>query len=208
MYKNGSIDVIDLYERVVEKLALQVERKASRHLLLEINRVSEELEIILDVFKQQQKFLDGYRDLLDPGSFTPPPTVKRRIRFPFEESAIDRILKLVRERSSDCEELQTRVTRLSDQNVRLVETYQDDNNKTLLIFTVVTITFLPLSFVTGFFGMNVHGISDTNSTVLHFWAIAIPVTVGVGLLSAILIYWGAISRELAQRWSWWKADSN
>jgi Mg2+ and Co2+ transporter CorA len=181
--------------------ASQVEAHASRHLLLEINRVSEELEIILEVLGQQKKFFTLYRELLDPARFDYP-TPKRRSRFPYENNSISRNIKAVDERITDCKELQKRANRLADQDVRLVETYQDDNNKTLLIFTVVTITFLPLSFVTGFFGMNVQGISGTTSSVKHFWAIAIPVTVGVVMVSLILTYWGPISRKGAEIRKW------
>lgn len=175
-----------------------MEARPSRHLLLEIYRVSEELEIIHDVLQQQKKFFEVYRQLLNPASFDHP-TLKRRSRFPFEENAISRNQKAVNERISDCEELQQRANRLADRNVRLVETYQDDNNKTLLIFTIVTITFLPLSFVTGFFGMNVVGINPPGTTtVKHFWVIAVPVTVGVVVFSLVLTYWGTISRKWNQ----------
>jgi Mg2+ and Co2+ transporter CorA len=174
--------------------ASQVERHPSRHLLLEINRVSEELEIITDVFKQQEKFFTVYRDLLNHKNFDFP-TLKRKTRFAFEEITINRIKKAVKERITDCTELFNRTERLADQNVKLVETYQDDDNKTLLIFTVVTITFLPATFVTGFFGMNFHHINDTTYTVKHFWIIAGPLTLGVVMISLILANLGRIRRN-------------
>jgi Mg2+ and Co2+ transporter CorA len=48
------------------------------------------------------------------------------------------------ERISDFEDLSNRTDRLVVQNVQLVEIHQDDNNKTLIIFTLITIIFLPL----------------------------------------------------------------
>ena len=112
------------------------------------------------------------------------------------------------ERIIDCTELQRRANRLADQNVKLVETYQDDNNKTLLIFTVVTVTFLPLSFVTGFFGMNVQGINPTTSTVKHFWVIAIPISVGVVIIALILANWGRLKRRWTEFRKWIKTKKS
>lgn len=125
-------------------------------------------------------------------------TLKRKTRFRYEEIAIDRINRAVKERINDCTELYARTERLADQNVKLVETYQDDDNKTVLIFTVVTITFLPASFVTGFFGMNVHRISDTTYTVKHFWIIAAPLTFAVVMISLVLANLGRIRRKWAK----------
>ncbi|KAI9794126.1 MAG: hypothetical protein M1833_000438 [Piccolia ochrophora] len=47
----------------------------------------------------------------------------------------------------------------------------DSQNKAILVFTGVTIVFLPLSFFTSYFGMNLKGISDTSKTESYFWAI-------------------------------------
>ena len=67
-----------------------------------------------------------------------------------------------------------------------METLQDDNSKAIFIFTMVTILFLPLSFVAGFFGMNVQGVSGTTSGVRHFWEIALPLTGGIIVLCAVV----------------------
>lgn len=54
-----------------------------------------------------------------------------------------------------------------------------------MVFTVVTVIFLPLSFVTSYFGMNASDIRDMDETQAVFWSVAIPltcVTVGSCLL--------------------------
>ena len=38
-----------------------------------------------------------------------------------------------------------------------------------MIFTGVTIVFLPLSFMTSYYGMNLHGIQGTQKTETDFW---------------------------------------
>lgn len=37
----------------------------------------------------------------------------------------------------------------------------ESNNKAILVFTVVTTIFLPLSFFTSYYGMNLKGVVDT-----------------------------------------------
>lgn len=64
--------------------------------------------------------------------------------------------------------------------------YAESNNKAILIFTIVTIVFLPLSFFTSYFGMNLQGITDTNKTQRDFWAVCGSITVVI--VSATVIF--------------------
>jgi Mg2+ and Co2+ transporter CorA len=45
----------------------------------------------------------------------------------------------------------------------------DAQNKAILLFTGVTIIFLPLSFFTSYFGMNLDGIVNTSKNEAYFW---------------------------------------
>ncbi|KAL9603603.1 MAG: hypothetical protein Q9219_001106 [cf. Caloplaca sp. 3 TL-2023] len=62
----------------------------------------------------------------------------------------------------------------------------DSQNKAILIFTVVTTVFLPLSFFTSYYGMNLSTIVNTPRTEGYFWklcgsiALAIVVIVSLG----------------------------
>ena len=47
----------------------------------------------------------------------------------------------------------------------------ESNNKAILVFTVVTVIFLPLSFFTSYFGMNLQGIVNSNKTERYFWSV-------------------------------------
>lgn len=47
----------------------------------------------------------------------------------------------------------------------------DIQNKAILVFTGVTIIFLPLSFFTGYFGMNIQGIVGTAKDETWFWKV-------------------------------------
>ena len=71
------------------------------------------------------------------------------------------------------------------------------NNKAILIFTIVTIVFLPLSFFTSYFGMNVKGISPDIVTQGTFWAVCASIT--ICLVVSVLV-WGFKERLHALIW--------
>ena len=166
-----------------------MKRRASRRLLQGINAFEEEVAIVNDILVQQEKVLQAFRGYLEPSSFKRPSTA-RKLRFEFEKKGIERILTSIREQLRNCTELRERARVLAVQDVHLVETLQDDNNRAIFIFTFVTVLFLPLSFVAGFFGMNLVGISGTTSTTRHFWVTAAPVTAGIMVLCAAVVFCG------------------
>jgi Mg2+ and Co2+ transporter CorA len=47
----------------------------------------------------------------------------------------------------------------------------DNQNKAIFVFTGVTIVFLPLSFFTSYYGMNLEGILNSTRTEAYFWKI-------------------------------------
>jgi hypothetical protein len=75
---------------------------------------------------------------------------------------------------------------------------EEGDSKAILIFTLVTIVFLPLSFVSSVFGMNTVDVRDMASTQRLFWIVALPVTAAVGGMSLLAAYGGS-SRHLPTR---------
>ena len=63
----------------------------------------------------------------------------------------------------------------------------ESNEKAILIFTVVTVIFLPLSFVTGYLGMNVEDIRNLSKTQSLFWVISMPITFVIGTIVLLLM---------------------
>ena len=154
-----------------------------------VNAFEEEVSIVNDVLLQQQKVLLEFWEYLKPSSFKTP-SIARKMRFDFEEKGIERILSSIRDQLRDCIELRDRAKVLAIQNVQLVETLQDDNGRAIFIFTFITVLFLPLTFVAGFFGMNLAGISGTKQTSMHFWYIALPVTAAIMVICAAVVFEG------------------
>ncbi|KAF3156524.1 hypothetical protein TWF569_005510 [Orbilia oligospora] len=67
---------------------------------------------------------------------------------------------------------------------------EEDNGKAIMVFTIVTTVFLPLNFVTSFFGMNTTDIRDIDRDQKIFWTTAIPVTIAVLGFALCWAYFG------------------
>ncbi|KAI0875958.1 hypothetical protein GGS24DRAFT_488982 [Hypoxylon argillaceum] len=61
----------------------------------------------------------------------------------------------------------------------------DNKNKAIFVFTGVTIIFLPLSFFTSYFGMNLEGIAGTSKTETYFWEVCGTISVVIILVFGI-----------------------
>lgn len=168
---------------------MRVEKHSSRRLLQKLNSFEEEVDVISEVLRQQIYVLLKLRLSLDPATFKRP-TIVRKIRFEFEKKDIEKTLDHITEQLRHCKELRERAKVLTVQNVQLVETLADDNSRAIFVFTFITVLFLPLSFVAGFFGMNL--LADSTKGVGQFWYIAVPLTVGILVLCAIFVAWGEL----------------
>ena len=61
----------------------------------------------------------------------------------------------------------------------------ESNNRAILVFTVITIIFLPLSFFTSYYGMNLKDIANTQHTQSYFWVVcgtSTAIIIGLTLL--------------------------
>ena len=61
----------------------------------------------------------------------------------------------------------------------MIEVRKESNTKAIIIFTVVTVVFLPLSFVTSYLGMNSVDIREGTFNQSLFWMIALPSAAGL-----------------------------
>lgn len=73
-----------------------------------------------------------------------------------------------------------------------IEIAEEGQSRAIVVFTLVTIVFLPLSFVSSFFGMNTVDVRDTTATQGLFWATALPVTVLICAVSVLVAYRGEV----------------
>ncbi|KAK9452050.1 uncharacterized protein V1518DRAFT_410237 [Limtongia smithiae] len=76
----------------------------------------------------------------------------------------------------------------------IFNTMSVQENEAMRQLTLVTILFLPLTFLTGFFGMNFTKFKALEHTTVYFWVIAIPVTV----FMCLLILWPWTKTQFAR----------
>lgn len=77
----------------------------------------------------------------------------------------------------------------------------DSQNKAVLLFTGVTVVFLPLSFFTSYFGMNLRGVADTDKDENYFWSVC----GSIAFLMVLLLVGYAFRRDVGRRVEvgWW-----
>ncbi|PCD23588.1 hypothetical protein AU210_015105 [Fusarium oxysporum f. sp. radicis-cucumerinum] len=71
---------------------------------------------------------------------------------------------------------------------QMIKVLDEGHGKTIRVFTFVTLFFLPLSFVTSFFGMNTTNVRELGRVQRVFWSSAVPFTLAVSSLALIFGY--------------------
>lgn len=75
----------------------------------------------------------------------------------------------------------------------------DSQNKAILVFTGVTIVFLPLSFFTSYYGMNLRGIIDSGLTQGYFWRVCGSIAFAIVMIVALGAFRHRLKRALNPR---------
>jgi len=130
----------------------------------------------IDKYKQEDP--DSEPD--HPEGESPAERVKWAIAVVEEESI------LVHELLADLRQSLTALFQLRSIEQNELAIVADIQNKAILVFTGVTIIFLPLSFFTSYYGMNLQGIIDTAKTEAFFWKVC--GTVGFCMIMAVSLF--------------------
>lgn len=113
---------------------------------------------------------------------------------------IAQVLDNLEREVADLRDLRDNADRLVTRTIQLVNIRLEDHGKAILVFTVVTIIFLPLNFVSSFFGMNFADIRDMRQTQWLFWAVALCITAAVVAASLFLAFSGSAMYEKVLMW--------
>ncbi|KAH3913065.1 hypothetical protein HBH56_111250 [Parastagonospora nodorum] len=165
----------DIYREYLSTIQFQVNHRPGKRLIRDLNLLQEELQVLAMINKSQMNVVHNYMRVLDDTTYEiDVPT--RRAMFPLERMLLQSSLENLALSREEYDDLIRRSGPLSDQTKQSLEIYEEDHGKAITAFTVVTVIFLPLSFVTSFFGMNTVDIRDMTSGQSLFWAIALPLT--------------------------------
>ncbi|KAF2633060.1 hypothetical protein BU25DRAFT_323702, partial [Macroventuria anomochaeta] len=161
--------------RLIVKPLEKINHRPGKRLLHSINLLQEEIAALQEVNTQQSKLISNYTSVLDDATYEKD-VASRRAMFPYERMLLESCQDSLKMTDQEYRYLLARCGPLSDSTKQSLEINEEDHGKAILVFTVVTIIFLPLSFVTSFLGMNTTDIRDMGSSSTLFWAIAIPLT--------------------------------
>jgi hypothetical protein len=200
-------------------LQYRLHRAPSTKLVMDLLQVQEELNIIIGVTQSQLDLLkiidEAWRDLAEPA--TQSPTEKnmqhhrrgsrstarvighasratfRQLSSSTLKDPMSQLQENLKREFVDLCELRDNSNNLINRTIQLVNIRLEDHGKAILVFTIVTIIFLPLSFVSSFFGMNTIDIRTMSSSQGVFWIVSSCLTVGtVGFAVFLAFYGGAI----------------
>lgn len=169
-------------------------------MLREVYLWKEEIKVIASVREQQRHAFEAFKEVLDSSSYRITNQVRIEAFEELEGHNIGNWIGRGWKRDLDyLRELNEEADKLAKTLLHNISIIEEGNSKAILIFTLVTIIFLPLSFVSSVFGMNTVDIRDMASTQTLFWAIALPVTAAVGGISLMAVYGGPTYRRIVQR---------
>lgn len=204
----GDDGIVELCTKKTSKLQYQVlHRPPRRRLLADIQALQEEITIVHDIREQQNDAIWEAVENCYPETFRIT-NQSRKQQYNLEfKVAVAQLREKLSVEALALEKLKSRLKALETRARYRIEVLEEDNSKTIFVFTVVTAVFLPLSFVTSYLGMNTVDIRNTTTSQSTFWAIALPVTVVVVVLAIVAAYkgdsiverFGDMQRSLRQR---------
>jgi Mg2+ and Co2+ transporter CorA len=210
----------DRYASYLGHLQYRLHRSPSTKLVMDLLQVQEELNIIISIMEQQMDLVaslqgdvfalknrkhskDGLQSYhRRPLSSLPPSEVAtfRQMSFSRLSDPAAQLLENLQREYADLVDLRENSNALINRTIQLVNIRLEDHGKAILVFTIVTIIFLPLSFSSSFFGMNFSDIRDMEQTQRLFWVVAGSLTVGTVAFSVFLAFYGGAIMEWLVSW--------
>lgn len=210
----------DRYASYLGHLQYRLHRSPSTKLVMDLLQVQEELNIIISIMEQQMELVTNLQDNLNLGhdqaqrrastwphhqrpsnSISPADVATyRQVSFSNLSDPAAQLFENLQREYSDFVELRENSNALINRTIQLVNIRLEDHGKAILVFTIVTIIFLPLSFISSFFGMNFADIREMDRSQGLFWIIAGSVTVGTVSFSVFLAFYGGAIMEWFVSW--------
>ncbi|KAJ3490413.1 hypothetical protein NLG97_g5786 [Lecanicillium saksenae] len=190
-----SLDLIALYTEHARALTFSATMRPQRQAFFAIRAFEEELRAIHRLYNTQRHSVTNFGRVTNSDSF-PVTNRERKARFALESGLVRRSIK---DRKRDMDELEYMLDWMRELRQRVIESIEvldEGHGKAIRVFTLVTLFFLPLSFVTSFFGMNTSDVRDMDQNSTLYWAVALPVTLFV--LGVAYLY-GYRWEDLTQR---------
>jgi len=158
--------------------------------LRELYLLEEEIEIIETILQRQLDAMDAIKKVFDNNSYRITDCTRINAFKRIEKPLFDMTSEVRTELEKDFEQVRNQISKTAQVLRYNIEIAEEGDSKAILIFTIVTIIFMPLSFVAGLLGMNTSDIRTMDNNQSLFWEIALPLTAIIGGLSLLLAYKG------------------
>lgn len=186
----------DVQPDLVERL-LNIEPETT--LLEEVKDIKDELNILAHVFSDQKLVLDSMLDNLGLRSVSENNSLRQKLASTWHDhlSSMNQHAQEVEIMKQPVEDMQRALTDLLEHKQRYANSIearfarkQADSTaaagRTILVFTIVTVIFLPLSFLAAFFAIDIEGLPRVKENRLGF-SFVMRYVVGVGLGTAVTL---------------------
>ncbi|KAF7549480.1 hypothetical protein G7Z17_g6360 [Cylindrodendrum hubeiense] len=144
----------ELYQAYCTDYGSQVFRHPSKRQIPAIGAIADELARLRTVTEWQQKLVSSLRTVLSPETHLESTKGMRDKMFAIEDYILDKTDEELQEQfdmiSSSLDQCKDLIESVNE----LMEIMSDDHNRAILVFTVVTVVFLPMSFIATYLSMN------------------------------------------------------
>ncbi|KAJ4854886.1 corA-like mg2+ transporter protein domain-containing protein [Trichoderma breve] len=193
-------NTLKVYKRYASKLHYQANQRPQKRVFLDIRDLEEELDALNALLNHQKECLHRFAKSISPDTLRLT-TMTRVAQNRVEKAYQDNHLRQLDIRIQEVQNMKTRSKFLKEQVKQTIEIMEEDHGKAIRVFTIVTLFFLPLSFVSSFMGMNTADVRNMHYKQGLFWATGIPVTLFVLTLACIYGYKGDEIRDWAMQLS-------
>lgn len=211
----------DRFASYLGHLQYRLHRAPSTKLVMDLLQVQEELNIVITIMEQQMEVVSSLQGVLKSGraksspygstqlnnktptASIPPAGGSTYRQLSFSNHLSDpfaQLLENLEREHADLLDLRENSNALINRTIQLVNIRLEDHGKAILVFTIVTIIFLPLSFISSFFGMNFSDIRDMERTQRLFWLVASCLTVTTVGCSLFLAFYGGSIMDWVVTW--------
>ncbi|PNP50405.1 hypothetical protein THARTR1_08932 [Trichoderma harzianum] len=189
-------NTLKLYKHYASELHYQANQRPQKRVFLDIRDLEEELDALDTLLSHQKECLHKFAKSISPDTLCLT-TMTRVAQNRVEKAYQDNHARQLDMRIQEVQNMKTRSRFLKEQVKQTIEIMEEDHGKAIRVFTIVTLFFLPLSFVSSFMGMNTADVRNMDYKQGLFWATGIPVTLFVLTLACIYGYKGDEIRDWA-----------
>lgn len=194
--KSHNDNILKLYKDYASELRCQANQRPQKRVFLDIRDLEEGLDALDALLKHQKECLHKFAKSISPDTLRLT-TMTRVAQNRAEKAYQDNHTRQLDIRIQEVQNMKIRSRFLKEQVKQTIEIIEEDHGKAIRVFTIVTLFFLPLSFVSSFMGMNTADVRNMHYKQGLFWATGIPVTLFVLTLACIYGYKGDEIRDWA-----------